>query len=119
MDKKELVELKNAASVKLIDFEHVAVWPGLIPGTQILVVSGTAPCLNMEVRLSPYLYIACPEYWGIEVTATLTGSRCLDAIQPFMLIQELSDMTGSKGIEVIGASKSEKIEVAGGCLPIN
>ena len=81
MDAKELMDLKSATSVKLIDFDHYEIRPGFVNGTYFLIVSGSAPCFNMDVRLSPYIYITCPEYWGIELTATLPGGVCLNAVK--------------------------------------
>ena len=119
MDSKDFINLKPASSVKLIDFDVVEVRPGYLNDTYFLIVSGSVPCFNMDIRLSPYVYITCPEYWGIELTASLPGGVCLNAIKPFTLVLELSGITGSKGIEVIGATKSETIIVSGGCSPIN
>ncbi len=110
-----LESLPAPSSCKLIDFEKVEIVPGIVSGTYFLVVSGTKPCCNMEVWLTPLIYIDCPEYWGIEIVACLPGGICLPTIAPFTATIPLAGVTGSKGIEVLGASKSEKHEVPGGC----
>ncbi|MDJ0978243.1 MAG: hypothetical protein QNI87_06885 [Erythrobacter sp.] len=69
----------------------------------------------MDVRLSPMIYIDCPEYWGIEVEGSLPGGFCMTAMKPFTVTIPLAGITGSKGIEVIGNDKTEKHSVAGGC----
>ncbi len=69
----------------------------------------------MNVELMPRIYIKCPEYWGIEVVGCLPSPFCLRAIKPFALTLPLAGITGSKGIEVVGATKPKKFEVAGGC----
>ena len=110
--------LAPARSVKLITFDKVQVVPGIVNDTWFLIVSGTAPCLNMQVSLSPLIYVTCPDYWGIEVIGSLPGGMCLTVIKPFVLTLPLAGITGSQGVEVIGANGSEQIRVAGGCVPI-
>lgn len=115
MDKETLSSFGTAESVRTIPFEEATVRPGFVNDTWFLTVSGQAPCLNMEVRLSPRIYIDCPEYWGIEVTGSLQGGFCLTAMKPFVVTIPLDGIVGSKGIEVIGGRRSEQIEVSGGC----
>ncbi len=103
-----------ASSYRLLDFESVEVTGG-VAGSYFLTVRGERPCLNMQVTLSPYIYIRCPEYWGIEVVGHLPGGICLDAIGRYEETIELTGITGSQGIEVIGATKTELREVPGGC----
>lgn len=98
-------------SVRLIPFDEARVVPGFISQTWILIVSGTKPCINMEVRLIPRIYIDRPEYWGIEVTGILPGGICLTATAPYSISLPLDGVLGTKGIEVIGANKQEQIDV--------
>ena len=104
-----------AESYRLLDFESAVVRPGFVSGTYFLMVRGTKPCINMEVSLSARIYIQCPEYWGIEVVGHLPGGICLTAIGNYDIAIQLTGITGSRGIEVIGATRSEQIEVPGGC----
>jgi len=67
------------------------------------------------VRLSPLIYIECPEHWGIEVLGFLPGNICLTAMKPYAVAIPLTGITGYKGIEVLGARRSEQIDVEGGC----
>jgi len=110
-----LAEQPAAQSSRLINFEKAEVRPGFVSGTFILIVSGEAPCLNMQVSLVPLIYVRCPEYWGIEVVGTLPDGFCLTAMKPYTVTLQLTGITGSDGIEVIGANKSQKIKVTGGC----
>ena len=71
----------------------------------------------MTVRLSPLIYIRQPEYWGIEVVGSLPGF-CLTALAPYTVSIPLAGITGTKGIEVIGANKKQKIVVPGASGPI-
>ena len=115
MKTEEIIGLEPASSVRIIGFDNAEVHPGFVSGTFILVVSGSAPCINMQVALSPRIYVRCPEYWGIEVTGALPGGFCLPAMKPFVLTIDLAGITGSRGIEVIGANRSQTFDVTGGC----
>lgn len=106
-------------SCRLVDFEEVRVDPGIIPETFFLTVRGKKPCLNMEVRLTPLVYIRCPEFWGIEVIGCLPGGICLPALGSYEVTIPLAGSIGSQGIEVIGATKQKKLDVSGGCKPID
>jgi hypothetical protein len=97
-------------SVRLIDFERAEVRPGFLPGTYILVVSGTKPYLNMQVALSPLVYVRQPEYWGIEVIGSLPGIG-LPALAPYTVSLPLDGIRGSIGIEVIGANLTQLINI--------
>jgi hypothetical protein len=114
MSLRDFAASPAAESIRRIDFDSAEV-VGDFPGGHILLVRGEAPCANMEVRLSPLIYIDCPEYWGIEVLGSLPGNICLTALHPFELTIPLAGITGSRGIEVLGGRRSEQIEVEGGC----
>lgn len=107
---KDLLKAPAAESVRLIEFDEARVVPGFIPNTWILIVSGTKPYLNMKVRLQPRIYIKQPAFWGIEVTGTLCGIG-LPATAPYTETLPLDGVIGTKGIEVIGSNKSQKIPV--------
>jgi hypothetical protein len=107
---ENFAELPASQSVRLIDFEEARVVPGIVPGTFILVVSGTKPYLNMNVELSPLVYVKQPEYWGIEVVGTLRGIG-LPATAPYSESLPLDGVLGTKGIEVIGATARKTFDV--------
>jgi hypothetical protein len=117
MSTQEYLGFEAAQSVRRIPFKTAKVVPGIVSGTHILIVSGETACVNMKVRLSPLIYIRCPEYWGIEVLGELQGGRCFIGIvpTPFTVSMQLNGIVGSKGIEVLGAKQAQRIKVAGGC----
>lgn len=100
---------------RLLDFESAEVTPGTVGGTWVLTVRGDTPCINMEVALTARVYARCPEYWGIEVVGYLPGGLCFTAMGSFDQAIPLDGITGSRGIEVIGARRSQTFEVPGGC----
>lgn len=111
-----VIEMTSAAqSSRVINFDKAEVVGGFVNNSFFLVVSGEAPCINMEVSLIPLMYVRCPEYWGIEVVGTLPGGFCLDAVKPFTVTIALTGITGSQGIEVIGANSTKRFDVGGGC----
>jgi hypothetical protein len=65
----------------------------------------------MEVDLTPLVYIRQPEFWGIEVIGRLPGGIGLPTTAPYTASLPLNGITGTKGVEVIGATRSEKISV--------
>jgi hypothetical protein len=104
--------LPTARSYRLLDFE----WAEIVtlesfPPQFLLRVGGTKPYANMSVDLSPLVYIRQPEYWGIEVVGRLRGGIPLPAEVPYEVSLPLSGITGTRGVEVIGASHSERLEV--------
>ncbi|WP_084718285.1 hypothetical protein [Sphingomonas sanxanigenens] len=115
MSQQLLSATKPSESSRVIDYENAEIVAGFVNDTFFLVVSGHAPCLNMDVTLSPLIYVTCPDYWGIEVVGTLKGGFCLTAIRPYTVSIPLAGITGSKGVELIGRSKSEQFDVTGGC----
>ena len=112
MSVREFEAAPKCESHRLIRFDRAEIVETNPP---TLVVSGEAPCLNMEVALQPRVYIRCPEYWGIEVVGCLPGGFCLTAMKPFRVTLSLAGIVGSEGIEVVGADGGRKIEVTGGC----
>jgi len=117
MSTEQFLDLEAAQSIRRVSFKTAKVVPGFVSGTHILIVSGETACINMKVRLSPLIYISCPEYWGIEVIGELQDGHCIIGIVPtkFTVSRQLNGIIGSKGIEVLGAKQSKKIKVAGGC----
>lgn len=103
--------LPSPQSCRVIDFDSAQVVTlESLPPQHVLVVSGQKP-LNMEVSLSPLVYIRQPEYWGIEVVGCLPGLG-LPAVTPYVVRLDLDGTIGTCGIEVIGASRSEKFDIS-------
>lgn len=108
---KDFVKLPKIESCRLIDFKEAEVKTVPTPERYILIVKGIKPCINIEVHLSPRLYIIQPDYWGIEVVGCLPGGICLPAVAPYVVTILLHSTIGTKGIEVIGANGHKKIDI--------
>ena len=97
---------------QLIDFEKAdVISPMIYPARPTLLVSGQKPWANIEVTLRPLTYVRTPEYWGIEVIGSMPMIG-QPAIVPYAVQLELGSTVGTMGIEVIGADRSEKIDVS-------
>ncbi len=101
---------ERPSTPKFVDFEDAQVHLGISEGSYVLSVSGKKNYLNMTVHLAPRTYVRQPEYWEIEVIGVLTGIG-LPAVGPYSVSLPLDGITGTKGIEVVGASRRQQIEV--------
>jgi hypothetical protein len=100
-----------AESSQLIEFERAdVISPMIYPSRPRLVVTGRKPWANMEVSLVPRDYAEPPGYWSIRVVGTMPEIG-QPAIVPYAVELELGDTIGSAGIEVVGANKTEQIDV--------
>jgi hypothetical protein len=100
---------------RLIDFVRAeAITQMSYPPRPVLVVAGEMPYGATEVTLVPLVYISQPQYWGIQVVGTFEAGPHVSqpiAAVPYSVEIALAGITGTEGIEVIGANSTEKIEV--------
>jgi hypothetical protein len=99
---------------KLIDFSRAeVVSPMIYPPQPRLVVSGALP-YPMEVSLEPLIYVSRPQWWGIQVVGTtppgLSVTPAITAI-PYTVELDLQGISGTEGVEVVGATLTERIAV--------
>lgn len=105
--------LPGDASCTPIDFTKAFVRTlDTSPREQVLVVSGLKPSSNMDVVLSPVTYIRQPEYWEIDVQGCMRGLG-LPVLTPYTATLRLAGTVGTKGVEVVGATRSLRIDVPG------
>ena len=108
----QLFEAPVSESCRLIDFAKAKVVAGIAPDTWFLLVSGDKPWLNMTVNLIPVIYIDRPEYWHIEVVGCLVGISPAVVTPYDVSLEIMPDFgVGTKGVNVVGATKSEPIDV--------
>jgi hypothetical protein len=100
-----------ASAFRLIDFEYAdIVTLESFPPQFVLRVSGTKPIANMTVQLVPLVFIRQPESWGIEVVGFLPEIG-LPALAPYEVSLTITPFLGTKGIEVIGASRVQRFDI--------
>jgi hypothetical protein len=102
---------------RLIDFERVdVISPMIYPPKPRLVVRGLLPTPGTTVTLQPLMYISRPQYWGIQVVGTIEDAELpasADAEQGRYAAElDLAGVTGTEGVEVIGASQTERVVVS-------
>jgi hypothetical protein len=100
----------------LIDFTRAeVVSPMIYPPKPTLVVAGEKPYASMEVTLVPLTYVSQPPYWGIQVVGSPTerGPHVEPLITsvPYTVQLDLAGVTGSSGVEVIGANTTAQMAV--------
>ena len=104
-------ELPAPSTTRLLDFtEAQIITLRTFPPRFILRVSGVKPYANMGVELVPVVYIRQPEFWEIEVVGTLRGFG-LPALAPYAVSLPLDGTLGTRGIEVVGATRRERFDV--------
>jgi hypothetical protein len=80
-------------------------------GVAWLIVTGEAPCANMEVTLQPFLYIQKPDYWSIELVGHVPGGVCLTSTKSYTAARPLRGVTGHHGIDLIGADGTRRHDI--------
>jgi hypothetical protein len=102
---------------RLIDFDRAdVITPMIYPPRPTLVVAGVKPHPDVEVTLVPLIYVSRPQYHGIQVVATATVdephvSQPIANV-PYAVELDLKGSCGSVGVEVVGATRTERIDVA-------
>jgi hypothetical protein len=105
---KTYTELPQAESCRLIEFGRVVMLTlKTDPVQYFLVVFGMRFYLDMEVELVPLIYVDRPEWWGIEVVGRLREIGA-PAIHSYVAAIPLAGVTGTQGVEVIGAPRTDK-----------
>jgi hypothetical protein len=98
--------LPCAQACRRIDFDLIEVREPR-GGKRLLLVSGIAQWADLRVTLEPMAYHETPEFWVIEVVGRLTATG-LPALVDFCVALPLDSFQGRRGIEVAGATKSER-----------
>jgi hypothetical protein len=94
-----------------VNFEKAEIRPGEKAGYFTLEVTGLAPGFSphdCQIKLEPEVHASQPEYWKIKVLW-----NCSDAVIespcPFKASLMLDGIPGTKGVEVVGETRSIKI----------
>lgn len=106
-----ITELPAPRSCRVVQFEKAEiVTRHSLPPQHVVVVSGTKPA-SMKIDLLPLTYVRQPDFWGIEVVGSLPGGIVLPAFVPYTASLSLAGMTGTQGVEIIGANRTERLAV--------
>jgi hypothetical protein len=98
-----------------IDFDRVVLLMLQNPPPElVLVVEGVKPFAETQVILRPATYVRQPEYWQIDVVGRTDAPGPVDATAPYVEGLNLTGLVGTCGIQVAGATRSERCDVRGG-----
>jgi hypothetical protein len=89
-----------------IDFSDVDIEWYAGEGAYQLTVSGMKPYANMDVSLSHEAYSGRPAFWRTAVIGCVKNGLVLPIATPYYVTMLLDQFVGSKGIEIVGASRS-------------
>lgn len=95
---------------QMVDFDNVKIHM-MEKGYWVATVSGTKPYANMRIDLIPNMYARQPEYWGITVRGCFADDIAIPTEAPYEINFPLAGCKGIRGIQVIGATKAEKIDI--------
>ena len=98
--------LPCAQACRRVDFDLIEVREPA-HGGRWLLVSGIKPWADLRVSLEPMAYRETPDFWVIEVVGRLAAWG-LPALVDFCVALPLDSFRGRQGIEIVGATKSER-----------
>ncbi len=99
-------ELSLIGSCEPIDFDSVDIQWYASRGVYLLTVSGIKPYTNMEVSLSHQGYQSRPAFWRTLVIGCVKNFLVMPIPSPYYVTMPLDQFVGSRGIEIVGASRS-------------
>ena len=94
-----------------IDFTGVDIEWYAGPSVYQLTVTGVKPYMNMDVSLSHEAYSGRPAYWRTLVVGCVKNGLVLRLAAPYYLTKNLDQFVGSKGVEIVGASRKIRRDV--------
>ena len=95
-----------------VDFESATIQTNP-PKSKMLTVKGQTPSSSSEgspVKLQPVKYVVQPEYWRIDVLWD-RADAIFQSLNSYEASLDLTGVTGTKGIEVVGKHSNKKIDV--------
>jgi hypothetical protein len=111
--------LSTVPQGQIIDFEKAELRRMPFQDSLYLWVKGRLPAEGFDARLAPRIYNnGRPEYWAIEVAAFTSKAAANDIgddadVLMFERSIPLTGITGIKGVNVIGAKRTQRIEIDG------
>ena len=111
--------LSTVPQGQINDFETAELRRLPFQNSLFLWVKGDLPASGFDARLAPRIYKGGrPEYWAIDVAAfsRLVAANDRDDTSDDLTFERsvsLSGITGTKGVRVIGANRTQQIEIDG------
>jgi heat shock protein HslJ len=86
-------------------------------GGRVLTVTGNQPFQNMTAKLVGLTYVQQPDFYGIEVQGCRTGEVGLPPAVPYAVSFRFRGTEGKRGIEVIGATRTQRFDLTAPAPP--
>ncbi len=107
----------KSGRVNAVDFDAAELRAGPTLGQGLyLIVSGPTPEPGAYIRLLPVLGDTQPEYQQIELTWDTRAANDHDVsmgVERYEKSMPLSGLSGTKGIELVGANRTKKFNLTG------
>jgi hypothetical protein len=113
MQEDDFNHLPVAQTWRRVDFDWVSIEAATAAHSAVISVGGIKHWLNLRIELVPRCYQTRPDYWSIEVVGALPGYG-IPAFVDYNVTLALDGIRGAEGIEIIGATKSERRELSTG-----
>jgi hypothetical protein len=107
MGEDDFDRLPVAQTWRRVDFDWVSIEAGTADHSAVVSVGGIKHWLNLRIELVPRCYQRRPVYWCIEVVGALPGYG-VPAFVDYNVTLALDGIRGDQGIEIVGATKSER-----------
>jgi heat shock protein HslJ len=112
----------QAETCDLIDFDTARVELLLTidgAGGRVLTVTGTQPLQNLTVKLVALTYVQQPDFYGIDVQGCRAGEIGLPPAVPYTVNFYFKGTEGKRGIEVIGATRTQRFDLTAPAPPVS
>jgi hypothetical protein len=94
-----------------IDFNGIDIEWFARRGVYQLTVTGTKPYMNMDVSLSHEAYNGRPAYWRTVVIGCVKNGLLMPLASPYYITMNLDQFVGSRGVEIVGASRKVRRDI--------
>ncbi len=93
-----------------LDFERVEL-KQINKGYWVVIVKGQKPHAHMKVELVPNSHIRQPDYWKIMIRGCVSEDINFPCLTPYEVMLPLTAAKGVKGIEIVGSTKSQCLDI--------
>lgn len=105
-------EKSNSPRGQLINFDHAEIRTSQFNDELFLFVTGKQPEKNWKAMLAPMINQQTPDYLTVEILRTrASDGREKGNQEYYQLSLPLNAISGKKGVMVIGANQSKKIDI--------
>ena len=93
-----------------LDFDRAELTQ-IVKGYWVVKVHGVKPHAHMKVELAPVEHLRQPDYWQIKIRGCVSEDIMTPKKTPYTVTLPLTAAKGIKGIEVVGTSNRQSIDI--------